>query len=125
MVWSGKTVASPGADTLNATFSTTHAGCIIYLVSINNFDPTDFVIQVQPGSGTGATSASLTLPSGLGSSNNACLAFFSQDSVQDKVPAGGETQLSEVTHTAPTRSLVAQYEFNDTTSGVTWTTADA
>lgn len=122
--WSGKTIASPGSDSVDVSVTGSPTGCCIIVVQATGQDTTDFVLQPEtsdPG-GTG-TSASATLNGALAGTDSACLAFIAHNTNEDQVPTGGETELDDGGHSAPTRRLSAQFEINDTVTGANWTTA--
>ena len=123
-VWSGKAIASPAGDTLNwNTGADNQTGAIIDVVQVTGQDVTDFVLQPEIAQVASGTSASATLNGALAGATSAHLCFVGRQIVAASAPTGGETELDDGTtgtHGTPNRSLTAQYEVNDTTSGCSW-----
>lgn len=120
-VWSGKTVASPGSDSITVTISGSPTGCMVIVVQASGQDATDFVLQPEIlATSSSGTSETVTLNGALAAATSIHLAFLAHNSNEVQNPTGGETELDDGGHASPTRRLSAQYEVNDTASSFSW-----
>src|SRR3990172_3232589 len=70
--WSGKTIASPGSDSIAVSVAGTPTGCCIIVVEATGQDATDFVLQPETiGPGVTGTSISATLNGALAGADSA------------------------------------------------------
>lgn len=122
-VFSGKAVASPGSDDVTATFGEAQGGCIIHIVQVTGQDATDFTRQPNGASGSGATSATVTLAGALAAATSrvfGCVYITLNSAI---TPNDGETELADSGHNSPTRRLQSQHKLNDTSSQFAFSSA--
>jgi hypothetical protein len=123
-VWSGKAISSPSSAVISIT-GTSPTGCCIIVVQVTGQDPTDFVLQPENGALGSVASTTQQLNSALAGTDSAHLMFLGHNTNEVQNPTGGETELDDQGHNAPTRRFSAQYEINDRDSSMSWSTASS
>lgn len=105
----------------------TQAGFGASFFSVSNVYLTDGVVgafqQVQNGSGTGATSGSITLNSATDSGNRP-ISAFAHNTNEATTPRTNWTELDDLAGSAPARGFETQYRSDafETTASASWTT---
>lgn len=124
-VFVAATGASPSSGAVTATFANACTGCTIIVAESNaDIALTDFVRQVKLSSGTGATSASVTLGA-FEDANNATFSCFGLNGDPGGITHEGN-EIADVSYATPATRTQAQYLDNDDTSpGVTWSGANS
>lgn len=127
-VFVGKVTSTPtGAVTFTVDFGgTSQYGCEADVIQITGADVSGTalaaIVQSAITSGSGASSASITLSAAGNSANRPLAAFFHNSNADAITPRTNWTELNEFTHSSPTITFESQYRGDafETTASASW-----